>query len=46
MAFAGALDPTHGMESRAAEWIEYLCGQLDWARDEIHFLRDSEDQRG
>lgn len=44
--FASGLNPHTGVEAKAAQWIDYLADQLEWARDEINSLRDREDARG
>lgn len=44
-AFAATLNPHNGIEQRSAEWIDYLCDQLEWARDELCTLRDQQDAR-
>lgn len=44
--FASTLNLHTGQEAKAAQWIDYLADQLEWARDQIDMLRDREDARG
>jgi hypothetical protein len=44
--FATTLNLRTGQEAKAAQWIDYLADQLEWARGEICALRDREDCSG
>ena len=43
--FVAGLNLHTSIEAQAAQWIGYLCDQVEWARDELSSMRDREDCR-